>query len=365
MKVLMVEPGKIPHEAEIEGGLESLQAAVGGDIQAVYPYDDPVALICNEEGKIMGMPLNRALTDDEGNVYDIIAGNFLIVGLGEENFASLPDDLMKKYKEQFLYPERFVRIAGKILSVKQQIPLEEIQRQQAAEKQAADARRDASAGLASDLDAFLREYSDTYADMCQDPHAAIESMTLELLSGKTSAIRMRLASVEQDEHLDNETRPLFDRVSSYEKEYGISSYSIYQLNLSDSTDDLRFMSYDWVQSRGLSVDRDSYVMVYTAERTSGGSLEDIYRDLNIDRPADFKGHSLSVSDVVVLHENGVSTAYYVDSIGFKELPDFLGMPEHPEVKRGASVREQLNEAKKQVPQAEPKAPDKKNEPERS
>ena len=122
MKVLMVEPGKIPHEAEIEGGLESLQAAVGGDIQAVYPYDDPVALICNEEGKIMGLPLNRALTDDEGNMYDIIAGNFLIVGLGEENFASLPDDLMKKYKEQFLCPERFVRIAGKILSVKQQVP---------------------------------------------------------------------------------------------------------------------------------------------------------------------------------------------------------------------------------------------------
>ena len=75
MKVLMVEPGKIPHEADIEPGLRSLQAAVGGNIQAVYPYEDPVALICNEDGKFMGLPLNRALRDDTGEIYDIIAGN--------------------------------------------------------------------------------------------------------------------------------------------------------------------------------------------------------------------------------------------------------------------------------------------------
>ena len=89
MKVLMVEPGKIPHEADIEPGLRSLQAAVDGLIQAVYPYEDPVALICNEEGKFLGLPLNRALRDDAGEVYDIIAGNFLITGLGEEDFSDL------------------------------------------------------------------------------------------------------------------------------------------------------------------------------------------------------------------------------------------------------------------------------------
>ena len=96
MKVLMVQPGEIPHETDIEPGLESLQAAVDGPIQAVYPYEDPVALICNEEGKFLGLPLNRALRDDNGEIYDVIAGNVRFTGLGEASFADLPPDLMAK-----------------------------------------------------------------------------------------------------------------------------------------------------------------------------------------------------------------------------------------------------------------------------
>lgn len=121
MNVLMVEPGKVPYAAEIGEGLEALQAAVGGDIQAVYPYEDLVALICNEEGKYMGLPLNRALYDDEGNMYDIVAGNFLIVGLGEEDFTDLSPELMEKFSEQFKHPEKFARIAGEIIAVKQPV----------------------------------------------------------------------------------------------------------------------------------------------------------------------------------------------------------------------------------------------------
>lgn len=124
MNVLMVEPGKVPHAVEIEGGLESLQAAVGGDIQATYPYEDPVAIICNDEGKLMGLPLNRALYDDDGRMYDIVAGNFLIVGLGEENFTELSPELMEKFTEQFKHPEKFARIAGEIIAVKQPVPEE-------------------------------------------------------------------------------------------------------------------------------------------------------------------------------------------------------------------------------------------------
>ena len=98
---------------------EALHEFVRGDIQAVYPYEDPVALICNEEGKLMGLPLNRALFDDDGHIYDIVSGNFLIVGLGEENFTDLSPDLMEKYGEQFKYPEKFARLAGEIIAVKQ------------------------------------------------------------------------------------------------------------------------------------------------------------------------------------------------------------------------------------------------------
>lgn len=370
MKVLMVEPGKTPYEAEIEGGLNSLQAAVGGIIQPVYPYEDPVALICNDEGKLMGLPLNRALYDEDGNIYDIVAGNFLIVGLGEENFATLPADLMEKYRQQFEHPEQFIRIARKILAVKQPVPSLEEQEAQRAQMAAQEAlqeeiRLEDSTDLAFDLDVFFRQYSGDYADLYPDSHEEKERMAEELLSGQTGKIRMRLAAVIQEEHLDNEAGALLARIASYEKEYEIRTCSIYQLDLSDSTDGLQFMSLDWLEKKGFPVDRDNYQMVYATELLPGETLEDIYRRFNIDHPEDFKGHSLSVSDVVVLHENGSDTAWYVDSIGFKELPDFI-VTGAPEAKKDLSVREQLDSAKKQAAQTAAKAPDKKpKEPERS
>lgn len=370
MKVLMVEPGKVPYAVDIGEGLEALQAAVGGDIQAVYPYEDPVALICNEEGKYIGLPLNRALRDDEGNIYDIVAGNFFLCGLGEEDFTDLPADLMEKYRQRFEHPEQFVRIAGKILEVKQPVPSPEEQEAQQAQMTAQEAQReemrlDDSTDLAFDLDVFLRQYSDAYADMHPDFHEEKERMADELLSGQTGKIRMRLAAVIQEEHLDNEAGALLARIASYEKEYEIRTCSIYQLDLSDSTDGLQFMSLDWLEKKGFPVDRDNYQMVYATELLPGETLEDIYRRFNIDHPEDFKGHSLSVSDVVVLHENGSDTAWYVDSIGFKELPDFI-VTGAPEAKKDLSVREQLDSAKKQAAQTAAKAPDKKpKEPERS
>lgn len=233
MKVLMIEPGKAPYEAELDGSLESMQEAVGGGIEGYYPYAEPVAIVCNDEGKINGLPLNRAIYNQDGEMIEIMAGTFFIAGLGEESFADLPDYFMEQYKEQFRYPEKFVRLAGEIVAVKQPLPPEEK----------------------------------------QQPAPAMEE--------------------------------------------------------------------------------------------PGETLEDIYRRFNIDHPEDFKGHSLSVSDVVVLHGNGADTAYYVDSIGFQELPGFFGAGA-PEAKRDVSVREQLDNARKHAAQAEPKAPDKKpREPERS
>ena len=101
------------------------------------------------------------------------------------------------------------------------------------------------------------------------------------------------------------------------------SFSIYQLRNEDSTRDYRFEPYDRLQAAGLTVDKANYTEVYAAPLTAGTTLEDIYRTFNVDYPADFKGHSLSVSDVVVLHQNGQDTAHYCDSVGFQQVPEFL------------------------------------------
>jgi len=120
MTVIAVEPGKKPYVQEIQSGLGSLQKEVDGDIQAIYPYEDAVSIICAESGKLMEMPFNRALRDEDGHIYDVLVGKFLIVGLGEENFTSIPEELIPKYLQVFETPEQLVRIGEKnyILPVK-------------------------------------------------------------------------------------------------------------------------------------------------------------------------------------------------------------------------------------------------------
>lgn len=117
LTVLVVEPMKEPYVKEIHPGLHALQAEVGGDIAASYPFDDPVGLVLNDEGKLIGLDLNRSLRDEHGEIYDIVAGPFLVVGLGPESFASLPPNMIQKYTEQFKRPELFASINGQIVSV--------------------------------------------------------------------------------------------------------------------------------------------------------------------------------------------------------------------------------------------------------
>ena len=117
MTVLVVEPMKEPYVKEIDPGLHALQAEVGGDIGAAYPFSDPVALVCNDEGKLIGLDLNRGLRDENGEIYDIMAGTFLVVGLGEEDFTSLSPELAQKYTEHFRQPEQFISLGGQIIAV--------------------------------------------------------------------------------------------------------------------------------------------------------------------------------------------------------------------------------------------------------
>lgn len=104
MKVLLIEPMEQPRITEIPHTLEAMQEAVGGTIQATYPWEDPVAIVCADEGKILGFPPNRMLED-----YDVLVGTFFICGLSTDSFASIPDDLIGKYTEKFLWPEAFMR----------------------------------------------------------------------------------------------------------------------------------------------------------------------------------------------------------------------------------------------------------------
>lgn len=114
LKVLVVEPDKEPYVKEIEPGYRSLQNEIGGTIQGVYPFTDPVSILCNDNGKWMGLPLNRALRDEEGKIYDIVAGTFLVVGLTEDDYCSLDVEMLEKYSHMFKNPEMYVQVAGEI-----------------------------------------------------------------------------------------------------------------------------------------------------------------------------------------------------------------------------------------------------------
>ena len=92
-----------------------MQAARSGEIGASYPFEDPVAIVYNDDGKLMGLPLNRALRDENGEMYDAVAGTFLVVGLGEEDFASLTPELAQKYEQLFHQPEAFLKLGNRLL----------------------------------------------------------------------------------------------------------------------------------------------------------------------------------------------------------------------------------------------------------
>ena len=142
-----------------------------------------------------------------------------------------------------------------------------------------------------------------------------------LYIGSLAKCRELMGGLNAGELTQGEVKELYAKAQ--EAEADKDTFSIYQLKQGDETRDFRFEPYDRLQAAGNVVDKTNYELVYSAELTPGTSLEDIYTRFNIDHPKDFKGHSLSVSDVVVLHQNGQDAAHYVDSFGYKEVPEFL------------------------------------------
>ena len=236
--------------------------------------------------------------------------------------------------------------------------------------------------IAFDLDEFFRQNDPQYAAEHPEAHAAKEAIYENLMAGRISALEEKLAALgqTQEDHLPSEIEKFKDatgyeefldfdpaevkaaledpgksRVDEMlafaekaEREYAAeaaayvqtpaaiveqaravqdraaeNSFSIYQLKGGNETLDYRFEPLDSIHRNGLSVKPENYELVYEAPLTEKDNLESIYTRFNVDRPADFTGHSLSVSDIVVLHQDGKDTAHYCDRAGFSEVPEFL------------------------------------------
>lgn len=232
--------------------------------------------------------------------------------------------------------------------------------------------------IAFDMDEFFRQNDPQYAAEHPEAHAAKEELYENLMAGRISALDEKLAALGQTQEdylpseiekfkdatgyeefldfdpaevkaaLENPDKSRIDEMLAFaekaEREYMAEAagyvqtpadiaeqaqavprdtFSIYQLKSGNETLDYRFEPLDAIRSNGLSVKPENYELVYTAPLTEKDSLESIYTRFNIDRPADFKGHSLSVSDIVVLHRDGKDTAHYCDRFGFSQVPEFL------------------------------------------
>ena len=122
MRVLVVEPERRPEVKEIDDSLKEMQGIVGGYIQSIYPFEEPVALVCNDEGKLMDLPANRGLRDENGQIYDIVFGTFFLCNAppDSDHFTSLTPEQIEQYQERFCTPEMFWGMDGRIVC----LPLE-------------------------------------------------------------------------------------------------------------------------------------------------------------------------------------------------------------------------------------------------
>ena len=119
MRVLVVEPERRPEVKEIDDSLKEMQGIVGGYIQAIYPFEEPVALVCNDEGKLMDLPANRGLRNKDGQMYDIVFGTFFLCGApaDSDHFTSLTPEQIEQYQKLFYTPEMFLSIDGHIVCI--------------------------------------------------------------------------------------------------------------------------------------------------------------------------------------------------------------------------------------------------------
>mgnify|MGYP003300936194 CR=1 FL=1 len=179
--------------------------------------------------------------------------------------------------------------------------------------------------LAVDIDRLCRDHIQGYVHTFPRADCQQEIIAARIMEGETYLFKTQLLNFKQPEATADTIR----RLDEFEKDRGIGTYMVYQLKHTEENHLLRFEALDRLYAAGKTVDPSNYELVYAGPFTPGETLETIYRDLNVDHPEDYHGHSLSMSDVIVLREYGKDTAHYCDTIGFTEVPQFLNPQENP------------------------------------
>ena len=276
-------------------------------------------------GYVAGWSSGRELSELKSSLETIRSAAAEIINSIDTNLAELQK---AQDKEQTAGQEQPTR-------EKQAAPPEQPQPEaEAPGKSGAQEKEDAAPKEAFTPETIYKVRRNPYSDSRENSYLLQAYVTQEngrakmgdvLYTGTPEKCRELMGQLKSGELTEGDVKQLYAKAQETAQTAGQDkdTFSIYQIKGGDETRDFRFEPYDRLQAAGNVVDRANYELVYSAPLAPGTSLEDIYTRFNIDHPKDFKGHSLSVSDVVVLHQDGQDAAHFVDSVGFREVPEFL------------------------------------------
>ena len=334
IRVLVVEPAKVPYERTIST-LEEMQEIVGGHIETVHPFaDDPVALVVNENGKMLGLPYNRAIMDESGLIpEDMIQGTFFIAGVGSEDFVSLTDEQAKRYTE--LYTSQT------ILTAEQQpekLPVQEAQAQK--NPQAFDTAEPVPVEI-NHVVAFpdsnpsrrnIRFIDSSHHDLFYLPDGS--NIVVTSLEGKERTVPCHYIDAFHTEfgtsvlHIAQFAERMEQWGSLYRPEQPregdiLDTYEIYQLRDMHGTS-YASMPYEYAKGK---IRPEHYRKVYAGVLAPKVTLENLFHKHNQDcRPLAKQMRAVSMSDIIVCMRGGERQAFYVDRVGFTECKEFFKPP---------------------------------------
>ena len=324
--VLVVRPGERPVLEVLDGSVDSMRKIVGGHLEHIMPFEDEVALVCNDEGKLDGLPWNRAICDESGAVLDVIAGPFFVcyAPAGSDALLSLPEALIHEYAALFEAPELFYKAGRYTHVVRDETPV--------------NAYLGVRYQFHSHDDRVDIEFMDHNFETidwhsvskASNEYKQLDAVAKEWAGGLAiKRAKCLLPVLEGNRTVDERVDDAAERSGARLDEK--IAIDILQLKHGDEMNLLRFTRLDWLDDGVNSVLCKNYDHVYRYtnedpvdmdnEDAVMDLLENVYTRFNIRHPEDFRGHSLSTSDVVILSSGKNVKAFYCDWIGFRELPE--------------------------------------------